>query len=318
MEFYIEKHSSIPAITQIEEQVRLAVAMGTLRQGDTLPSIRDIEKQTGVNRGQIHRAYLALRRSGLLALKRGKGTVIAAAAGSSSSNSTNKKCLQLSESIISKARQFGVSPTAFGRYLSRQAQTAERNTPFIAYIDSRKSVAERRAAEISSLWQVPVVGLSTSELRYVLRENPNLRKVLCNHLSGKKVQPLIRDKKTDVIPIEMSYTEQTIKNLARIKSHSSVLRVLALPYIDNSHFIIEQLRKWVKSPDVEISSISVGDVSNFEKLLNGSRYDRIIVDPGIIAHVPPKLQRSPRLLMVRFRLDSASLENARIRAGVII
>jgi GntR family transcriptional regulator len=316
MEFYIENHSSIPAITQIEEQIRLAVAMGTLRQGDTLPSIRDLEKQTGVNRGQIHRAYLALRRAGLLALTRGKGTVIAVAA--SSSNSTNKKCQLLSESIISKARQFGVSPTAFGRYLSRQAQTAERDTPFIAYADSRKSVAERRAAEISSLWQVPVVGLSTSELRNVLRKNPNLRKVLCNHLSSEQVQPLIRDKKTDVIPIEVSYTEQTIKNLARIKSHSSVLRVLALPYVDNSRFIIEQLRKWVKSPDVEISSISVGDVSNFEKLLKESRYNRIIVDPGIIGDVPPKLQRSRRLLMVRFKLDSASLENARIRAGVII
>lgn len=316
MEFYIEKHSSIPAITQIEEQVRLAVAMGTLRQGDTLPSIRDIEKQTGVNRGQIHRAYLALRRSGLLALTRGKGTVIAAAA--SSNNSTNKKCLQLSESIISNARQFGVSPTAFGRYLSRQAQTAERDMPFIAYADSRKPVAERRAAEISGLWQVPVVGLSTSELRNVLRKNPNLRKVLCNHLSSKQVQPLIRDKKTDVIPIEVTYTEQTIKKLARIKSHSSVLRVLAPPYVDNSRFIIEQLRIWVKSPDIEISSISVDDVSNFERLLNGSRYDRIIVDPGIIANVPAKLQRSRRLLMVRFRLDSASLENARIRAGVII
>ena len=66
MEFCIEKHSSFSVVTQIQDQIKLAVAMGIFRSGDTLPSIRDIEKQTGINRGQIHRAYVALRQSGLV------------------------------------------------------------------------------------------------------------------------------------------------------------------------------------------------------------------------------------------------------------
>ncbi|MBN2320192.1 MAG: GntR family transcriptional regulator [Acidobacteria bacterium] len=73
MEFHIEKHSSTPVAKQIEEQIKLGVMMGVFRNGDTLPSIRDIEKQTGVNRSQIHKAYLELRKSGLLVLTRGKG-----------------------------------------------------------------------------------------------------------------------------------------------------------------------------------------------------------------------------------------------------
>ena len=316
MEFHIDEHSSIPTIAQIEEQIKLAIAMGTFRKGDALPSIRDVERQTGVNRGVIHRAYLSLRRSGLLALTRGKGTVVAASI--SSNHVTNRKCLRLSESVISKVCQFGVSPTAFGRYLSRQAQAAERDTPFIAYVDSRKAVADRRATEISRLWQVHVIGLSTSELKKTLRKNPNLRKALCNHLSEKYVRSLIPDKKVDVIPIEVSYNEQTIKDLSRIKSNSSILRVLAPIYLDNSRFIISQLRNWVRASGVEISAISVRHISSYEKLLDGTRYDRVIVDRGVLANVPPKLQRSRRLLMVRFKLDPASLENARIRAGVII
>ncbi len=46
--------------------------MAILRRGDTLPSIRDIEKQTGVHRSQIHKACPALNQSGLLAPERGK------------------------------------------------------------------------------------------------------------------------------------------------------------------------------------------------------------------------------------------------------
>ena len=47
-------------IKQIQEQIKLSIAMGVLKRGDILPSIREVEKQTGINRGQIHRAYLAL------------------------------------------------------------------------------------------------------------------------------------------------------------------------------------------------------------------------------------------------------------------
>jgi DNA-binding transcriptional regulator YhcF (GntR family) len=316
MEFYIEKHSSLPAIAQIEEQVKLAVAMGIFRSGDTLPSIREVEKQTGVNRGKIHRAYLALRRSGLLALTRGRGTVIAAPAAPAAS--TNERCMRLSKSVISKARQIGVPPVVFARYLSRRAQEAERSEPFIAYVDSAEEVAERRAAEISSMWQIPVIDLTTTELKQAVRNGRVPRKVLVNHLRRDDVRSIIPNKRIDVIPIEVEYTEQTIEELGRIAANSSILRILAPDYADNASFIMAQLRKRMRSSGIRISWISVRDVSNFEKLLKGSQYDRVILDPGILGEVPEKLRRNPRILLVRLRLNPASLEAARIRAGVIL
>ncbi len=68
MEFQIEKNNPVPVIRQIQEQIKLSIAMGVLKRGDILPLIREVGKQTGINRGQIHRAYLALRESGLLML----------------------------------------------------------------------------------------------------------------------------------------------------------------------------------------------------------------------------------------------------------
>ncbi len=316
MEFCIEKHSPISPITQIEEQIKLAIAMGTFKPGDTLPSIRDVEKQTGINRGQIHRAYRALRRSGLLALTRGKGTVVAATV--TSHRSMNERCLKLSRNIISRLRNFGVSPTAFSRYFNQQVLFAEREAPFIAYVDDKKEVAQQRASEISSLWQVPVVSFTVEELKTAVRRRCCPRKILASHLRSNHIRSQIRSKKVDVIPIEVSYTEETTRNLAQIKPNSSVLRVLAPTYAGHANFIIAQLRKWIKSPGVKISAISVSDVKNFEKLLNGSAYDRIIFDLGTINDVPPNLRRNPRIMIVRLQPDPASLEAARIRAGVII
>jgi GntR family transcriptional regulator len=316
VEFYIEKHSSVPVIAQIEEQIKLAVAMGVFRDGDRLPSIREVEKQTGVNRGKIYRAYLSLRQSGVLVLTRGRGAVVAAP--TLSVGSANEKCLRLSKSTIQKARQYGIPPTVFARYLSRQAQESEHREPFLAFVDDVIEVAERRAGQISSLWQVPVIGMTVLQLKASLRKGSVPRKVLANHLRRDYIRSIISSKKIDVIPIEVVYTEQTIKDLAKIKANSSVLRILAHPYVKNARFILAQLQKWVRAPGVEISWVSVRDLSDIEPLLNGSQFDRVIMDPGILSGVPENLLRHPRILLVRLQFNPASVEAARIRAGVII
>jgi DNA-binding transcriptional regulator YhcF (GntR family) len=67
MEFYIEtpKFDSGLQTDRGTDQVCRDDA-AEIRNGDMLPSIRNIEKQTDVHYSQIHKAYLALRQSGLL------------------------------------------------------------------------------------------------------------------------------------------------------------------------------------------------------------------------------------------------------------
>lgn len=316
MEFYIDKNSSVPVIAQIEEQIKLAVAMGIFRNGDRLPSIREVEKQTGINRGKVYRAYLSMKRSGSLVLVRGRGAVVAAPA--LSARSTTQKCIQLSKRTLQRARQYGIPPTVFAKYLSRQAQETERSEPFIAFVDDVKEVAERRAGEISRLWQVPVVAMTVVKLRHASGKQLVPPIVLANHLRRDYIRSIIPGKKVDVIPIEVAYSEKTVNELAKIRANSSVLRVLAPPYAKYARFITTQLKKLVKAPGVRISWISVRDLSDIEQWLNGSEYDRVIVDPGIMRSVPPRLLRNPRILLVRLQLSPASLEAARIRSGVII
>jgi DNA-binding transcriptional regulator YhcF (GntR family) len=316
MEFQIEKNSLVPAIKQIQDQIKLSIAMGALKRGDILPSIREVEKHTGINRGQIHRAYLALHQSGLVSPVPGKR--IAVAVSAAAPDSVNKKCQALAEDIAKRIRKIGVSPIAFARYLGRSVQENERRSPFLAYVDVDKETALRRAEQISRMWQASVIGLTVDELKFALGHGSKLRKVLVNHLNHDRVRFIPHRRKIDFIPIEICYTKQTISDLGETRANSSILLVLPGHNVLIAHFIVEQLHKLMKCRDISISWIAVNAVADFNRLLSDSRYDRILVSQGARNIVPLKLQRRSHILLLQMELNPESLEIARIRAGVIL
>jgi DNA-binding transcriptional regulator YhcF (GntR family) len=315
MEFQIEKNNPVPVIKQIQEQIKLSIAMGMLKRGDVLPTIREVEKQTGINRGQIHRAYLALRHSGLLSPAPGKRTAVAVSAAAP--DSINLKCQVLSKDMIRRIRRIGVSPIAFSRYLSRSAQEDERWCPYIAYVDPNKETASRRAEQVSRFWHASVIGLSVDEFKLALKGGSKLLKVLVNHLIADSIRRIHQARKIDIIPIEICYTKQTIRALGRIKS-PSILVLLPKHAISSARFIVEQLYEWMKYKDANISWMLVDEVADFRNLLKGSQYDRILVSPGARNKVPVELHQSSRILLLQMELDPEGLEIARIRAGVIV
>lgn len=316
MRFHVEKHSSVPVVRQIQEQIKLSMAMGVLKAGVVLPSIREIEKQTGINRGQIHRAYLALRQSGLLSPAPGKRTAVAITAVAP--NLINHKCQQLSRDVLKQIRSIGVPPTVFARYLSRNAQDSERKAPFIAYVDLVKEISLARAEQVSRMWQVSVSGLTVEDLNASFEHGTKPRKVLVNHLIRDRIGSAHRLKKTDIIPIEIHYTKQTIGELGETKANAFLLLLLPMHAVQVADFIVEQLHKWIKSKGVRIAWIPVDDIADFGQLLKNSQYDRILVTPGARSKVPVELRQNSGMLQLQMELDRASLENARIRCGVII
>jgi DNA-binding transcriptional regulator YhcF (GntR family) len=315
IKFQIEKNSPVPIIKQLQEQIKLSIAMGVLKRGDVLPSIREVEKQTGVNRGKIHRAYLALRQSGLLSPISGKRTAVAISAAAP--DQINKKCQELSKDIDKHVRKIGVSPSAFARYLSRSMRESERKIPFIAYIDPDKERAVRRAEQVSELWNVPVVGLSIEEFKCHIAKGDKIRKVLVNHLVYDGIRRIPRGRKIDIIPMEICYTTQTIKALEKIRA-SSILVLLPYHATSSARFIVEQLHKWVKCKNANISWRQVDKAADLRRLLKNSQYEHILVSPGAQEKVPVAILNNSRILKLQMDLDPEALEIARIRAGVIV
>ena len=77
LEFCINPASHDGLHLQIRKQIEYYVTVGRLRVGDTLPTIRELEAQLGINRHTIRRAYQDLAARGLLVVRRGARSVVA-------------------------------------------------------------------------------------------------------------------------------------------------------------------------------------------------------------------------------------------------
>jgi GntR family transcriptional regulator len=76
----IEKGSAVPISRQIADQVATLCASGLLRPGERLPSVRELARELAVNQNTILRVYERLCGEGLLEMRHGQGTFVAARA----------------------------------------------------------------------------------------------------------------------------------------------------------------------------------------------------------------------------------------------
>jgi GntR family transcriptional regulator len=75
--FDINATDAAPIWRQIEEGMRRLIALGALKPGDTVPSVRDLAQQLRVNPNTVARAYQRLTEHGVFAVRRGEGTFVA-------------------------------------------------------------------------------------------------------------------------------------------------------------------------------------------------------------------------------------------------
>jgi GntR family transcriptional regulator len=76
MQIQIDFRSSQPIYVQIIEQIQQMIASGGLKQGDQLPTVRQLAADLRVNFNTIARAYRLLDEAGLISTQQGRGTYI--------------------------------------------------------------------------------------------------------------------------------------------------------------------------------------------------------------------------------------------------
>ena len=77
--FRLESGSGVPPYLQLVHQVRQAVLLGYLKDGDRLPMIREAVEQLAINPNTVSKAYRQLEQEGLVSAKPGVGTFVTGA-----------------------------------------------------------------------------------------------------------------------------------------------------------------------------------------------------------------------------------------------
>jgi GntR family transcriptional regulator len=76
IEFHLDTRSGVAPYLQIVHQVRQAMRLGLLRQGDQLPTVKDVVARLAINPNTVLKAYRELERDGLVGGRPGIGTFV--------------------------------------------------------------------------------------------------------------------------------------------------------------------------------------------------------------------------------------------------
>lgn len=76
IEFHLDARSGVAPYQQIVQQVRHALRLDLLREGDQLPTVKDVVAKLAINPNTVLKAYKELEHAGLVAARPGVGTFV--------------------------------------------------------------------------------------------------------------------------------------------------------------------------------------------------------------------------------------------------
>ncbi len=118
--------SSKPAYSQIVEQVKHAAASGALRDGDQLPSIRELAERLRVNRNTVSKAYGELEREGVVEMAQGRGVFVTGNASPLKKRVRDGILAETIDAAIVEAHHFRVGREAFLEMVGRRLDEFEK------------------------------------------------------------------------------------------------------------------------------------------------------------------------------------------------
>lgn len=76
IEFHLDARSGVSPYMQLIQQVRQAMRLGILTEGDQLPTVKEVVGAVAINPNTVHKAYRELEYEGLVAARPGVGTFV--------------------------------------------------------------------------------------------------------------------------------------------------------------------------------------------------------------------------------------------------
>jgi GntR family transcriptional regulator len=107
--FRLDGHSGVPVYRQLIDQVQGAIASGTLKPGDQLPTVRLVAVELAINPNTVMRAYREMEIRGILDTQQGTGTFIADRQPEPTKEERERQLAQLVGEFISRAGAAGLT-----------------------------------------------------------------------------------------------------------------------------------------------------------------------------------------------------------------
>ncbi len=109
----LDLQSDVPIYQQIRQQVIHGIASGRLAPGESLPSVRQLAADIGVNLHTVNKAYQMLRDDGVLVIHRQRGVVVSEKPKPPDVSTFRLSVSDRLEQLAAEAKTFGVPEEEF-------------------------------------------------------------------------------------------------------------------------------------------------------------------------------------------------------------
>jgi len=109
----------VPIYRQIIDQIKYQVATGVLKEGDKVPSVRELASKLAVNQNTVLKVYNELGRENVLKIERGDGTYV-------SSNKQNIPAAERKKAVANVLREAAVQAVQLDVSLDQAKELLEK------------------------------------------------------------------------------------------------------------------------------------------------------------------------------------------------
>jgi len=120
----IDTASSIPVYAQIVDQVKRAIASGSLKSGDPLPSLRETAIKLRVNPLTVNKAYKQLETEGFIETRHGVGSFVTADQAAVTDSFRRETLERAIDNVLVDAAHFGVAFDDLKKLVDRRIESA--------------------------------------------------------------------------------------------------------------------------------------------------------------------------------------------------
>lgn len=109
LQIEVDIESESPIFSQLVEQIKTAVAVGGLKPGMPLPSIRSLAKELGINPNTVSKSYKLLERDKVIVSKGYRGTFIHSEALENCENDREQRVFSVMLNAIKETKLLGAT-----------------------------------------------------------------------------------------------------------------------------------------------------------------------------------------------------------------
>ncbi len=318
LQLMIDKQTVIPAHEQIKNQIRLALAVGELRPGDYLPSIRRADSRLHVGLATIRHAYENLADAGIVSLERGRGAFISKDVATATAGSPIKQFETIFQFVNSDLKKRKLVPSAFARFLITRMLQAEQKRPSIAVIEESATLTSDYVQQLGRAWQLPIAGLTIGDLKQMSMEKRlSYSCFVTDYYVQGIVKNLLRGSAPFLIPLDVEFRPEMNADLGGLSRGSQVALVLEdSEYERKGSYVGNLFEKAFQARQLQFHLMRESGAV-LSKLLAGKKFSRVYVGNCTWEHLEAAVKKHRRIRRPLFRITDECLKRMWGLIGVI-